>query len=282
MMLNAQPGKSIFDSRPIGIFDSGVGGISIAKCIQQQLPHEHLIYTADSRHAPYGEKTRDFIQQRVNAIATMLVAQQAKALVLACNTATVNAIDQLRERLTIPIIGVEPAIKPAVMHSKSKKIALLVTQATATNPRFLALVARFSQGAQVIIQPCPGLVELIEQGQRQSQQCIALLKRYVCPLIDQGVDTLVLGCTHYPFLTNSISKLVGPQITIVETATAVAQQLQRQLQQQQVIACPSQTGRVRIICSERTPAAQALFSDLWQKPLIFEGWQSPCSTQTLM
>ena len=254
----------------IGIFDSGVGGLSIAKCIQQHLPHEQLVYIADSAHAPYGDKSAAFIRQRVNIIARQLLQYNAKALVVACNTATVNAIDQLRAQLSLPIIGVEPAIKPAALHSKSKKVAILVTAATATNQRFLDLVAKYSSGIKVFIQACPGLVELIEQGKNNSGESSRLLKEYLQPLMQQGVDTLVLGCTHYPFLLNEIKNIVGEAITIVETATPVTQELTRQLAKHQINAPLSQSGKARFFSSLYNDHQQKLITDLWQKTIFLE------------
>lgn len=227
------------NQQPIGIFDSGIGGLSIAQCVQQNLPTEHFIYIADSQYAPYGNKSIEVIQKRVNQVCDYLISQQVKAIVIACNTATVNAIDQLRTRVSVPIIGVEPAIKPASLQSKSKKIGILVTQATAQNQRFLALVEQHKQDSHVIIQACPGLVEQIELGELNTIKTHALLKRYIEPLLVSGVDTLVLGCTHYPFLINAMQKIVGNNITIMETAQPVTEQLARQLNKHQLNASDS-------------------------------------------
>jgi glutamate racemase len=225
------PLKSVpINSQAIGVFDSGIGGLSIAKCIHQNLPHENLIYVADSQFAPYGDKSSANIIERVNKIADWLINQQVKAIVVACNTATVSAIDQLRLRVSIPIIGVEPAIKPAAIHSKTQKIALLVTEATAVNTRFLSLVNKYKNGAEIYIQPCAGLVELIEQGLYESEQCRKRLNALLVPLLQSNIDTLVLGCTHYPFVRQLIQDIVGDKITIMETAQPVTEQLARQLE----------------------------------------------------
>lgn len=221
-------------NQPIGIFDSGLGGLSIFKCIKEQLPNEQLIYIADSLYAPYGDKSDDEIIKRVNVIADRLIKKGCKAIVIACNTATVIAIDQLRLRVSIPIIGVEPAIKPAV--ALSKNIAILTTQATAKNKRFLALVDKHKSDSNVHIQPCPGLVELIEKNQLHSIKFEHLLKSYLVEVLNKNTDTIVLGCTHYPFFTDKIQHLVDNQITIMETALPVTEQLKRQLIQHQLIA----------------------------------------------
>ncbi|WDE14607.1 glutamate racemase [Thalassomonas haliotis] len=264
------------------MFDSGVGGLSIAKCIRQHLPRERLVYVADSAYAPYGDKGVELITERVNLIAGQLIKFNAKALVIACNTATVNAIDQLRAQIALPVIGVEPAIKPAARHSKSKKVALLVTSATATNQRFLTLVEKYSAGVEVFIQPCPGLVELIEQGKLNSRQCSGLLQQYLHPLMTQGIDTLVLGCTHYPFLLEKIQLIAGPGIKVIETATPVTRELKRQLDKHQLCAPEDQSGNIRFLTSSFTQQASQtsaqlgnreqyqLFSQLWQAPISLE------------
>lgn len=219
--------------QPIGVFDSGVGGLSIFNCIKEQLPKENLIYVADSLYAPYGDKSDEEIIDRVNFIAQALINQHCKALVIACNTATVVAIDQLRERYNIPIIGVEPAIKPAVLTSKN--IGILTTQATANNQRFLALVNKHKNRSTVHIQPCPGLVELIESNQLNSTKFDHLLGHFLESVMSNHIDTLVLGCTHYPFFADKIKHLLGNNINIVETAIPVTEQLKRQLIKHQLI-----------------------------------------------
>ena len=254
-------------SDPIGIFDSGVGGLSIAQCMHQQLPHENLLYVADTLHAPYGDKSAEFIQQRVNEIAQWFIARNAKAIVVACNTATVNAIDQLRNNISIPVIGVEPAIKPAASLSKNKKVAILVTKATAENQRFLALVAQYSDNSEVIIQPCPGLVELIESDEKNSPQCELLLSAYLQPLLDKGVDTIVLGCTHYPLVRGMINKICGPNVVIMETALPVTEQLQRQLALHNLLNPSGNFGVCHFYSSKDDDIQQALFTHIWQQPL---------------
>ena len=255
------------NAEPIGIFDSGVGGLSIAQCINQQLPNENLLYVADTLYAPYGEKSSEFIQQRVNEIAQWFIERKAKAIVVACNTATVNAIDQLRKNILIPVIGVEPAIKPAVNLSKNKKVAILVTKATAQNPRFLALVAQYSQISDVIVQPCPGLVELIEQDKKNSSECKLMLTSYLQPLLEKGVDTIVLGCTHYPLVKNLINEICGNSVVIMETALPVTEQLQRQLVLHQLINTSNNIATTSFYSSKCCVTQQALFNHIWQRPL---------------
>jgi glutamate racemase len=263
--LKSKPQKTNTD--PIAIFDSGVGGLSIAQCINHRLPNENLLYVADTLHAPYGDKTAEFIQQRVNEIAYWFIERNAKAIVVACNTATVNAIDQLRKNISIPVIGVEPAIKPAVNLSKNKKVAILVTKATAENQRFLTLVAQYSHNSEVIIQPCPGLVEVIEQDKKNSPECELLLSKYLQPLLDKGVDTIVLGCTHYPLVKGIINKICGANVIIMETALPVTEQLQRQLAQHNLINPSDKLGTTRFYSSKHGDMQQALFTHIWQQSL---------------
>ena len=169
--------------------------------------------------------------------------KKIKALVVACNTATVNTIELLRKQTDIPIIGVEPAIKPATMYTKNNNVGVLVTQSTSTNERFLALIEKYSAGVNVHIQPCPGLVQLIEQGDINTHKCESLLNHYLTPLIEKDVDTIVLGCTHYPFLIEKINSVCGKDVNIIDTAEPVTKQLQRQLQKLNLCTplknCPS-------------------------------------------
>lgn len=258
------------NNQPIGIFDSGVGGLSITKHIKQQLPSERLIYVADTLHSPYGDKPPHSIIKIVNSVAEKLLQQKIKALVVACNTATVNTIELLRAQTTIPIIGVEPAIKPATIYSKNKKVGVLVTQATANNPRFLALIDKFSNGAEVIIQPCPGLVELIEQGDINALKCEYLLNTYLIPLISKGIDTIVLGCTHYPFLLEKIKATCGENIRIIDTAVPVTNELQRQLQKNQLCAAVNNPSRIEFFSSKPSLLLDRLCTNLLDQTVSFE------------
>lgn len=227
MSLITLPKNSEARSQPIGIFDSGVGGLSIVNSIKEQLPNEKLIYIADSFYAPYGDKTNEEIIKRVDVVANALIKKNCKAIVIACNTATVTAINLLRKRLTVPIIGVEPGIKPALKNSKN--ITILTTQATAKNEGFLSLVNKHKNKANVYIKPCPGLVELIEKNQLNTPKFKHLLNLYITDVLKKQVDTIVLGCTHYPFFTDKIKAMVGNHIQIIETALPVTEQLKRQL-----------------------------------------------------
>ncbi|MNG96664.1 Glutamate racemase [compost metagenome] len=217
-------------SAPIGVMDSGVGGLSVLAEIQRLLPNETLLYVADCGHVPYGEKSPDFIRQRCRRIAEFFRAQGAKAFVLACNTATVAAVADLRELYPDwPLVGMEPAVKPAAAATRSGVVGVLATTGTLQSAKFAALLDRFANDVQVVTQPCPGLVERIETGDLCSPKLRQLLWGYVEPLLAAGCDTLILGCTHYPFLRPLLAEMVPADVAIIDTGAAVARQLQRLL-----------------------------------------------------
>jgi glutamate racemase len=222
---------------PVGVFDSGVGGLSVLGEIRSLLPNESLLYVADCGHIPYGEKTPEFIRQRCMTIAGFFREQGAKALVLACNTATAAAGAQLREHYPDwPIVGMEPAVKPAAAATRSGVVGVLATTGTLQSAKFAALLDRFAGDVRVITQPCPGLVELIETGDLFSPGIRALLHSYVEPLLAEGCDTIILGCTHYPFLKPLLHEMIPASVALIDTGSAVARQLQRLLSQQELLA----------------------------------------------
>jgi glutamate racemase len=221
---------------PIGIFDSGVGGLSVLRHIRAQLPHEHLLYFADSGYAPYGGKPEQVVAERSLAIAGFLVAQGAKALVVACNTATIAAIKLLRAHYPdMPIVGVEPGLKPAAAATRSGVVGVMATERTLTGEKFLLLRDQISQAsnARFLLQPCHGLVDQIELGELDTEATTAMLARYIAPLLAEGADTLVLGCTHYPLVQASIARVIAQattrEVALIDTGEAVARQLARLL-----------------------------------------------------
>ena len=222
---------------PIGVFDSGVGGLSVLAEIQRLLPDETLLYVADCGNVPYGEKTPEFIRERCSVMARFFQQQGAKALVLACNTATVAGVADLRRDYPQwPIVGMEPAVKPAAAATRSGVVGVLATTGTLQSAKFAALLDRFATDVRVITQPCPGLVELIEDGDLHSPVLCKLLLGYVQPLLDGGCDTIILGCTHYPFLKPLLKEMIPAHISLIDTGAAVARQLQRLLAERELLA----------------------------------------------
>ncbi len=214
----------------IGVFDSGVGGLSILDEALHQLPEHDYIYLADSANAPYGEKSSTWIAARSLALCQHLAQEGCDAIVVACNTATAEAIKDIRLQLEIPIIGVEPGIKPAAMQSQNGIVGVLATEATLHSDKFNALLATLPENCQFIKQAGAGLVPLIEAGKADSEETLELLAKHLEPIQDAGADTLVLGCTHYPFLRKVIRKLLGDSITLIDTSEAVVRQLKHQLE----------------------------------------------------
>ncbi|MEQ6348884.1 glutamate racemase [Ralstonia pseudosolanacearum] len=214
---------------PVGVFDSGLGGLSVLRAIRAELPAESLLYLADSRHAPYGEKPPEFIAGRTLRVCEWLVGQGCKALVIACNTATAQAVHLLREQLAVPVIGVEPGLKPAVATSRSRVVGVLATESTLRSDKFARLLGNVSRDCRVLCQPGYGLVPLIERGDTHSPAVLELLRAYLLPMLEAGADTLVLGCTHYPFLQDAIREIAGDRLTLIDTGHAVARHLGRTL-----------------------------------------------------
>jgi glutamate racemase len=248
--------------RLIGIFDSGVGGLSVLREIRRELPHENVVYAADSGNAPYGGKPAEFIQQRANAIVGFLEEQGAKAIVVACNTATGVAVDALRARWKLPIIGIEPAIKPAAASTASGVVGVLATSQTIASARFARLIDTFAGTARIIAQACPGLVEQVERGDLAGDETRKLLVTCLRPVLAQGADTLVLGCTHYPFLEPAIAQIAGPGVRIINPAAAVARQLRRRLEQQDLHTDASGPGQTTFWTSGAPEQLQRVISAL--------------------
>ncbi|SNZ00938.1 glutamate racemase [Flagellimonas pacifica] len=211
-------------SKPIGIFDSGVGGTSIWREIRRQLPFEGSVYLADSKNAPYGIKSKEDILQLSIKNTELLLNKDCKLIVVACNTATTNAIDYLRANYNVPFIGIEPAIKPAALRTKSKKVGVLATKGTLSSRLFHNTSRMFAEGIEVIEQEGTGLVELIEAGKLAAEETKTLLVKYIDPMLQQGIDCLVLGCTHYPYLLPMLKELLPQNITIIDSGEAVARQ----------------------------------------------------------
>lgn len=222
---------------PIGVFDSGVGGLSVLRHIRAQLPAEDLLYFADGAFAPYGEKSEQVLAERALAIARFLRSRGAKALVVACNTATVAAIKLLRDTWPdMPIVGVEPGLKPGAAATRSGKVGVMATEATLAGEKFLLLRDQITEasGAQFVLQGCAGLADAVDLGELSSEATVALLEGFIDPMLAAGADTLVLGCTHYPFVQQAIEDILqrrgAHHVVLVDTGDAVARQLTRLLE----------------------------------------------------
>ena len=210
--------------QPIGIFDSGVGGTSIWKELNALLPYENTIYLADSKNAPYGKKTKEEIIALSKKNTELLLKKGCKIIVVACNTATTNAIEFLRKNYNVPFIGIEPAIKPAALNTKTKSIGILATKGTLSSALFHKTTDLFANGIKVVEQEGEGIVPLIEQGHLASEEMKALLQLYISPMLKANIDHLVLGCTHYPYLIPQLLEMLPKHIKIIDSGAAVAKQ----------------------------------------------------------
>lgn len=227
-------------NQPIGIFDSGVGGITIWKEITTLLPDESTIYLADSKNAPYGDKPKEKILQLSIKNTELLLKKGCKIIVVACNTATTNAISYLRSAYDVPFIGIEPAIKPAALQTKTNAVGILATKGTLSSELFNQTSGKFATNIKVIEQIGEGLVPLIEQGKVDSIEMNSLLLRYLEPMLTENIDYLVLGCSHYPFLIPKIRKIVGSKVTIIDSGLAVAKQTKAILKEKGILQVKAQ------------------------------------------
>lgn len=255
---------------PIGIFDSGVGGLSVLRWLRYKLPNENLIYVADSCYAPYGDKSREFIEERSVSLTRFLMGQRSKAIVVACNTATAAAISTLRSMFPIPIIGVEPGIKPALSATKNGTIGILATRETLKSNKFKNLVELLCKDHNAVTQECPGLVELVEQTDLSGRQTYELVAKYVNALISKGADTLVLGCTHYSFLAHIIQSIAGEDILIVDTGEAVAREVVRRLGEAKLISESNEEGNEVFLTSGKPERVGAVIDRIWGEAVMVE------------
>lgn len=255
---------------PVAVFDSGVGGLTVAREIRAALPAEDLLYLADSAWCPYGGRPLEQVRERSVAIGEFLQARGAKVLVVACNTASGAALEALRERLRIPVVGMEPALKPAVRFSPSGRVGVLATEGTVASERFRRLLCDYGAGVQVVAQACPGLADLVEEGEFDGERVRAALEPFVQPLRDAGVDTVVLGCTHYPYLARAISESLGPGVRLVDPAPAIARQARRVLEEHGLLA-ESGEGGVRIVTTGDPVEEGRVVARLWPESVPVEG-----------
>ena len=234
----------------IGVFDSGVGGLSVLREIHALLPAQPVLYFADQGHVPYGSRQIEEVRAFARGITRYLLGQGAQLIVIACNTASVAALKILRDEFPqIPFVGMEPAVKPAAEQSLSRKIGILATEATFQTAMYASVVDRFAHGVTLMEDPCPGLVSQIEKGNLAGKETRAILTRALEPMVNAGVDTIVMGCTHYPFVIPLIHELAGSQLRIIDPAPAVARQVRRVLEANNLLNPGSDVAMVRFVTS---------------------------------
>ena len=253
------------DARPIGVFDSGVGGLSVLRALWAEMPNEHFLYIADQAHVPYGPRPLDDVRGFAEGITRYLLAQRAKAVVVACNTASAAALHSLRETFPeTPFVGMEPAVKPAAEHTRTGVVGVLATPATFQGALYASVVERFAQGTRLLEATCPGLVQEIEAGRLDGPRARAILAEALQPMLAQGMDTVVLGCTHYPFVIPLIQEIAGKDVRVIDPAPAIARQTARVLAARGMRNAPNNMGSVRFYTTAAQPeAAAAVMTRLW-------------------
>lgn len=258
------------NTQPIGVFDSGVGGLSVLREIRRELPAEDLIYVADSGYAPYGDRPEDYVRGRAIAIMEFLRSQNVKAVVVACNTATGIAVDALRARYSEPIVAIEPAVKPAAAQTRSRVVGVLATTQTLKGQKFAKLVSTHAGDVEVLTQACPGLVEQVERGALTGASTRSLVEQYLRPLLDKGADTIVLGCTHYPFISDVIRDVAGPSVNLIDSAGPVARELRRRLQANGLLASESRAGTETFWTTGLPEQVAAVIEQLWSRKVAVQ------------
>ena len=259
-------------SFPIGIFDSGVGGISVLRAIREQMPEESLIYFGDQGHIPYGSRPMEQIRDFSETITNFLLAQNAKIIVVACNTASAAALKYLRERFpTVQFVGMEPAVKPAAEYTQTGKVGVLATPATFQGALYASVVERFANGVRLFQDTCPGLVQQIEQGNLNGEETRQILEGALLPMLEKNIDTVVLGCTHYPFVIPLIQQIVGDQVRVIDPAPAIAKQTRRLLEVSGIRNYAASGGDVKFHTSGDPYALKLLLTVLWGEPAEVQG-----------
>lgn len=244
---------------PLGVFDSGVGGISVLRVIRQQMPEESVIYFGDQGHIPYGSRPMEQIRNFSEAITNFLLRRHAKIVVVACNTASAAALKYLRERFPdVQFVGMEPAVKPAAEQTATGKVGVLATPATFQGALYASVVERFANGVELYQNTCNGLVQEIERGHLNGAETRRILKDALLPMLEKNIDTVVLGCTHYPFVIPLIQEIVGEKIRVIDPAPAVARQVKRLLEAGGMKNRSSQPGTVQFYTSGELEPLQSL------------------------
>ncbi|MCW5874392.1 MAG: glutamate racemase [Anaerolineales bacterium] len=263
--------SSTAPKRPIGAFDSGVGGLSVLRALRAQLPTEDILYFADQAHVPYGPRGLNEVRGFSEAIARYLVAQGAKLIVIPCNTASAAALHSIRQLYPkLPIVGMEPAVKPAAEHTESGVVGVLATETTFEGELYASVVERFAQDVTVLQSACRGLVAEIEAGRANGPEARRILSEALEPMLAQGMDTVVLGCTHYPFAFDTIREIVGPQVRLVDPAPAIARRVQSLLAEGG-LAAQGGAGRTRYVTSGDPATMQLRVRELLGEDAMVEG-----------
>lgn len=255
---------------PLGIFDSGLGGLSVAWEVRTHLPDESILYVADSAYCPYGGRPFAEIRDRSLAVAQFLVDRGAKAILVACNSASGAALETLREHVAVPVIGLEPAVKPAAKATRNGRVGVLATAATLGADRFDRLMENHAAGVRVVSQACPGMVELVEQGEVEGEAVRTTLADLLEPLRTAGVDTVVLGCTHYPFLRDAIAEVLGPEVTMIDSGAAVARQTQRVLDANNLLSPGGVAATLRLFTTGDPRLVAPAARRLWDPAVAVE------------
>lgn len=268
----AQPAVDVpLNHRPIAVFDSGLGGLTVLRALRQRLSGEDFFYFADTRFLPYGDRPESFIRERGERIAAALARRGAKALVIACNTATAVAAESIRAASPLPVVALEPGVKPAAASTRSGVIGVLATTRTLRSQRFQRLVGEHASQHRVLAQACPGLAEAIERHGPGSSEIEHLLDVFVAPLAAAGADVVVLGCTHYPWVAEMIARRLPAGVSLLDTGEAVARQLERRLAAAGLLG--GGHGRLMVASSGMPAQVEATVGRLWGSPLPVEHWE---------
>lgn len=253
-------------TQSIGIFDSGVGGLSVLRAIRHELPNEGLLFLGDQAHVPYGSRPRDEIRDYAFAITEFLLAQGAKLIVVACNTASAVALHDLRQAFPdVPFVGMEPAVKPAAETTHTGKVGVLATPTTFAGELYASVVERFAQDVQLFQSTCPGLVAQIEAGDLDGPVTRQILVEALEPMLAEGIDTVVMGCTHYPFVIPLIESITGPGVRTIDPAPAIARQTRRLLTERDLLNPDQSQGKLRFYTSGKLSAFSKLLDVLLEE-----------------
>lgn len=255
----------------VGMFDSGMGGLSVYREVRQELPHESLVYIADSAHVPYGDKPPEYIQRRAGLLTEFLVRRHAvKAVVIACNTATAFGVHSIRKRFAVPVVAMEPALRPAAAATKTGVVGVLATTGTLESSQFESLVDRFGKDVQVVARPGSGLVEQVERGDVNGSATRAIIQEYLSPMLAAGADAIVLGSTHYVFLRPLIQEMVGPEVALYDAGAAVARRVRQVLDEGKLLRGQDATAMEQFMTSGDPAMVGSVASKLLGRAVTFQ------------